>query len=121
MRAFIGLEKYRIPCIIGTEPDERLCVQELLIDLKAEIDASVVVQSGELSDTVDYRLFAELSTRIAQEGKYFLIEKYAADLVQQILNISRVKSVSLSVRKPHPINGADYTFVELFMERRTEA
>lgn len=117
MFGVVGFEKYRIRCIIGTEPHERLHPQELLVDLKVEVDFSAVAASGLLSDTVDYTMLAALCTRIAQEGAYELLEKYASDLSQTILQQFLVKSVKITVRKPHPFEGVDYALVEIDVPR----
>ncbi|MEI8366318.1 MAG: dihydroneopterin aldolase [Parachlamydiaceae bacterium] len=113
----VGFEKYRVKCIIGVEPHERAHAQDLLIDLKVEVNLSAVAVSGLLSDTIDYVQLAAVCARMAQEGAYLLLEKYAADLSQAILEQFPVQSVTICVRKPHPFEGVECALVELRVNR----
>lgn len=113
MLGWIGFNSYRINCIIGTELNEREETQDLLVDLKVEMNLSKVTVSGMLNDTIDYRSLAAVCKDLAVEGKYELIEKYAADVVSKVLKIFPVKSAWICVKKIKGLPDAAYTLVEL--------
>lgn len=113
MLGTIGFERYSIRCIIGTEPHERRTEQEILVDVRVEADISTAVQYDELGDTVNYIELAELCKTIALEGKYFLVETYAAEVAQAIYDRFPVKSVYVCIRKPWVLEGAECAFVSV--------
>lgn len=116
MLGTIGFERYSIRCVIGTEPHERRSEQEILVDVKVEADISVAARTDKLEDTVDYVRLAELCKAMAITGRYFLVEKYAADIAQAILDRFPVKSVYVAIRKPWVLEGAECTFISLKVE-----
>ena len=118
MLGTIGFKGYRVSCIIGTEPHERNEVQDLLIDLKVELDFSQVFQSGDLKDTIDYRLLVEVCQNLAVEGNYGVLEKYASDVIEEIFTRFSVKSAWISIRKPLAIPGAECALIELKQDRQ---
>lgn len=117
MLGWIGFNSYLIHCIIGTEPNERKDPQDLLIDLKVQLDLSKVVVSGRLEDTIDYRSLAAVCKNLAEEGQYELIEKYAADVISKLFSIFPIKSVWIAVKKIKGLSEADYALVELSESR----
>ena len=118
MLVSIGFEELQVGCIIGTEPHEREREQRLLVDLSVEMDLAPAAASGLLADTVDYVALAALSTQMAQEGRYALVEQYIADLARAVLDAFAVASVSIRVRKPAALEQAACAFLTLRLERR---
>jgi dihydroneopterin aldolase len=114
MLGLIGFNSYCIRCIIGTEPHEREEMQDLLIDLRVEVDFSKI---SVLKDTIDYRVLAAFCKDLAIEGKYLLIERYAADAIKKLLRTFPIKSAWIRVRKPQAISDAECALVELRGER----
>ena len=116
MLGTIGFRGYRINCIVGIEPHERMILQDLLVDLKVEIDFSRVTASGRLEDTVNYVAFAEICNEVAINGKYHLLEKYAADVLEELFKLFDLKSAWIKIEKPLAIPGAECALVELKRE-----
>jgi dihydroneopterin aldolase len=113
MSGIIGFKGLAVSCVIGTEPHERMHEQELIIDLKVEADLSKVVASGRLEDTINYVSLAQICKEMAVKGRYLLIEKFAADVLQEISEQFPAKSVWIRVKKPLAISAAECAFVEL--------
>lgn len=116
MLGSIGFNSLRVNCIIGINPSEREQTQDLLIDLKVEVDLSKVAVSGDLNDTIDYRSLTAVCKELAIEGKYLLIEKYAADVVKKLLETFPIKSAWIRIMKPKAILDAECALVELKCE-----
>ena len=117
MLGSIGFKQLRVRCIIGIEDHEKEKEQDLFIDVKVEFDLSVVSVSRLLEDTVDYVDLAKLTERIAQEGRYELVENYAIDLARAVLNKYPVLSVTLLIRKPQALDQAECSFIEPHVKR----
>ena len=115
MLGLIGFDHYQIFCIIGDLPQERKQEQELYVDLRVETDFSDVAESDLLKDTVDYVPLAKICRDIATQGKYQTIEKYAAQVLEEVMAKFAVKSAWIRVKKPKALPGADYAVVELRM------
>lgn len=113
MLGMIGFKDYRVRCVIGTGVEERKIEQDLLIDLKVETDFSSVSKTENIEDTIDYVILATICREFAQNGKYFLLEKYAADVIQEIVKTFQIKSAWICVKKPLAIPNAEYALVEL--------
>lgn len=116
MLGHIGFEKLHVRCIVGTEPHERKSEQDLYIDVNAELDVSAAAQSDSLKDTVNYVMMAEICQRTASEGKYYLLEKLATEVLHHIMSMPAVRSVSIRIRKPSALPNAECAFVELARE-----
>lgn len=116
MLGIIGFKGYKVRCIIGTESWERKEIQEIFIDLKVEADISRVAQSDDLHDTVDYVSLAAICRKMAEEGQYLLIEKYAADVLEKLPQQFAIHSAWICVKKPQAIPFAECALVELKRE-----
>lgn len=117
MKGIIGIEGHCIPCIIGDLPHEREEEQEIILDLKVETDISRCVETEKVEDAVDYVRLAEVSTQVAQRGKYCLLETFCHHLAQELLNTFPIDWVWMQVRKPHVLPTAAWAMVELKVER----
>lgn len=113
MLGAIGFKGYRINCIIGTEPHERTTLQDLFVDLKVEIDFSKVAASEKIEDTVNYVTLAAICKDMAVNGKYHLLEKYAADVLEELAGRFKLHSAFIRIEKPLAIPGAECALVEL--------
>ncbi len=116
MLGTIGFKGYRINCIVGTESHEKSTFQDLLVDLKVEIDFTKVSASGQLKDTVNYVALAQICKELAVNGKYELLEKYASDVLEALFKQFAIESAWIKIEKPSAISGAECAFVELKRE-----
>lgn len=112
----IGFENYRIKCLIGIEPHERVNEQEILVDIKVEADCSLAIKTENIQKTIDYRLLARICQEMAHQGKYQLIETYASEVLEEIMNRFNVKGAWIRVKKPSALPEADCAYVEMRRE-----
>jgi len=84
----------------GVEEHERHTEQEFLIDIDAEFDSAPSAKSDQLKDTVDYMEFVAIATKIIESNSFFLIEKLAEYIAQDILLDPRIGRVTVTVKKP---------------------
>lgn len=113
----IGFENYRIECIIGIEEHERAKEQEILVDMKVRARVEAAAQSDAIHDTIDYITLAGLCKQMAETGLYYLLEKYAADVLKKVLTTFPVTWAWIRVKKPSALPGAKFTFVEMECEK----
>src|SRR3989338_10196438 len=84
----------------GVSDREREVAQEFQIDISAEADTRASAESDEISDTVNYKDFAEIAREVIEGPSSHLIETLAHRIAKRILEDERIKAVSVTVRKP---------------------
>jgi len=89
--------------IHGVYKEERLSPQPFIVTLTLSVDLSVVGQSDDLLDTLDYDDIYELTRQVVEERSFNLIEAMAEAIAQEILNYDgagRIISIEVEVTKP---------------------
>lgn len=115
----IGFEDYKINCIIGCEPHERLVQQDIFVDVKVQASVEVAARSDDIRETVNYMQLALICREVALTGQYFLLEKYGAEVINKFFEIFPVSWAWIRIKKPAALPGAVYTFVELQNHRKS--
>ena len=114
----IGLKNLHIECIVGIYPHERVDEQPLYVDIEVDHDFDRAAAAEHVDETVDYDHIAELLTTLATERKYQLIETFAKDGIDQILDRwEDVLGVRIEVRKPNAVPAAAASFVRMAARR----
>lgn len=93
----------------GVYPDEQVNGNDFLVDVEMHVDVSSASESDQLQDTVDYAFVYEL-IRAVMEQRRNLLEALANQMADNILvNIQRVRKISVTVSKLHPAIGGPCT------------
>lgn len=104
----------------GDIAEERALGQRFILDLVLTVDVTDVVQTDNLSATVDYVDVYAICQQVVENEPVKLLETVASRLAQKILaGHPRVQSVEVVVKKPSvPLRGAlDYVAVEITQSR----
>lgn len=116
--ANIFVEGLRIVCILGDLPHERTEPQQILVNLKAQTDISRVAASDHLQDSIDYVAMAALATRIAEQGRFHLVETLISAMAKSILDQwPSIVSISIRVEKSNCIPTAHACGVEYTLRK----
>ncbi len=118
MYGTIGFDNHKITCIIGAEPEERHADQDIFVDLEAEADFSHCASTDSLHDAIDYVQLAHVCTEVAQKGKYFLIEAYASDCLNELLKRFPIEKAWIKIKKPQGLPSANYAVVSLSKRKK---
>ena len=84
----------------GVTDRERSIAQKFHIDISVEADTKLAAQTDEISDTVNYKYFTEIAEQIIEGHSFRLIETLAHKIAERILLDKKVKTVSVTIRKP---------------------
>lgn len=114
----IGFNRHRIDCIVGLYPVEREKVQTLYVDVKVKVDLTACVHSGKISDTIDYASLADACTDLALKKHYYLLETFAADVLEYCKNCFQPKWAWVQIQKPAAIPSAAHAFVEMEYQKK---
>jgi dihydroneopterin aldolase len=96
----IFIEKLSLRGKHGVHEQERKSEQEFLIDISAEFDTRKAALSEDLADTLNYVRFCDIARETVENNSFFLIEKLAETIAQEILMDMRIQKVEVTVRKP---------------------
>ena len=95
----IFIEKLILKGKHGVSERERATEQEFHVDISAEVDTELSAKTDDISDTVNYKDFAEIAKRVIYGRSHHLIETLAQRIADGILADKRVEKVSVTIRK----------------------
>ena len=96
----IEIKDLLVQTIIGVNPGERQERQDVLINLTLFTDTRAPGQSDDISDAVNYRTLAKQVIALAEQSRYFLVEKMAEEIAGICLSDSRIERVRVDIQKP---------------------
>ncbi len=97
----IGIQDFKVDCIIGIHPDERSTAQTVLVDMDISYDISQAVQHDEISYALDYSRMAEIIAEHLKWQRYHLLETACAGLIEMIRRAhpEEILGITLRIRK----------------------
>ncbi|HSL56275.1 MAG TPA: dihydroneopterin aldolase [Acidimicrobiales bacterium] len=98
----IELRGLRAIGICGALPEEQVRPQPFEIDLEVRADLRTAGASDRLDDTIDYGSLGAMVAGIVTDERFTLLERMAQRIADAALADSRVRSVTVSVRKVRP-------------------
>lgn len=101
----------------GVFAHERRDGQEFIVDLVLTVDASSAALSDDLADTVDYGVVAQRVHDIIVGEPVNLIETLADRIARQVLAVSGVQRVEVTVHKPQAPIPVPFDNVSVTVER----
>jgi dihydroneopterin aldolase len=113
----IRIDELTVHCVIGIIESERLRDQRIFIDAELDTDFDAAAASDHIDDTINYAVAAEHLTRLAVDGRFYLVEAYVSRATQMLLErYPQLTRVRVTVRKPDILPQARSVGVSL--ERR---
>ena len=73
--AVIRIKNLRIPTIIGFNPEERITLQDVIINLEIEVNISMAVYSDSEDQIYNYKTITKAIISFVSASKYNLLEK----------------------------------------------
>lgn len=103
MNDVIELRALRCSAIVGVLPEERERPQPLEFDLDLERSFADAAANDDLAKTTNYASILSLTTMIAAQGKFSLLETLAYRVAHAILDHDHeIAVVAVAVRKMRP-------------------
>lgn len=84
----------------GYLPEEQILGQWFEIDLTLWLDLSLAGKSDNIEHTLDYRQAIALVKKLVSTSKFALVEKLAAAIAQEVLQLELVQQVRVQLTKP---------------------
>lgn len=103
MSDVIELRQLRCSAVVGVLAEERDRPQPLEFDIDIERPFEEAALNDDITETTDYALVLTLTTTVALEGRFLLLESLAYRVAREILTLdSDIESVTVAVRKLRP-------------------
>ena len=102
----------------GVLPEEQAAGQVFVVDLVVEADLHRAGHTDTLADALDYRELYERVRDVMAGGPYRLLEAVAEAVAHRVLELDRVRTVIVTVRKPHVRLGGPLAYAAVQVERR---
>src|SRR5262245_26451865 len=103
----IRIKNLRLRTINGIYDWEREHKQDFIINATIEFDGNKASQTDRIEDTVDYKRINKRIIELVESSQYFLLEKLADAILQNIMEDPRVLKAHVEVDKPHALRFAD--------------
>ncbi|MBI4433422.1 dihydroneopterin aldolase [Candidatus Uhrbacteria bacterium] len=97
---------------IGVRPEERNQLQDIIVNMRCEMDAEGAMVSDAIVDTVNYRECYEQCHAIVRERTFALLEALAGAIAEAMFQHAHVRNVVIRVEKPKKFPGIDAVGVE---------
>ena len=113
----IRIKNLRLRTIIGLNDWERKKEQDILINLKIQVDDETAVTSDDLADGVDYKKIKYRIVEQVEKTSFFLIERLAGFILDIVFENDKVMKATVEIDKPHALRFAEPVSIELTRER----
>jgi FolB domain-containing protein len=99
--------------IIGINPDERVKLQDILINIVIWADIRKAAASDAIEDAVDYKTITKRVIQHVEESSDFLVERLVTDIARLIIMEYGVERVMVRVEKPTALRFAESVGIEI--------
>ena len=114
--AIINVTNLRLRTFIGFNPDEREKQQDVVINIEIHYPADKSFQTDNVVDALNYKVITKKVIQHVEEGRFLLLEKLVADVVDICSGHPSVTLAKVTIDKPHALRFADS--VSLSLEHR---
>ncbi len=111
--AVIRIKNLLISTIIGFNPEERVGLQEVILNLEIEVEISGAISTDHEDAIYNYKTITKAIITFVSESKYNLLEKLTYEVLQLIMKDKRVIRAKVEIDKPRALRFSDSVSVEL--------
>jgi dihydroneopterin aldolase len=105
----------------GVMPHEAKVGQPFRLDLELDIDLGEASRTDKLKSTVSYEMLVKTASEVFCTKRYRLVEAAAGAVAGAVLDVyPRVRSVRVTVRKPHAPIAATFDDVGVIITRNRD-
>lgn len=115
--AAINISNLRLRTFIGFNQEELEKQQDIIINAEICYSADDASSSDDEQRALNYKLLCKDMIRFVEAGRFRLLEKLVADLLDMVMAEPRVESARVTVDKPHALRFADSVSVTLAANR----
>lgn len=110
----------RVACHIGVSDEERSSLQDVLVDVEAELDLGKAATSDDLRATLDYGTVTDAVAGVVRATRSKLLEHLAGEIAATVLGYREVLAVTVTVGKASPPVDQDVASIGVRIRRERE-
>jgi D-erythro-7,8-dihydroneopterin triphosphate epimerase len=116
--AIIRVTNLRLRTFIGFNQDEREKQQDVVINFEIQYPAENAYETDNVDDALNYKVITKKIISHVENGRFLLLEKLVADVLDICSEHAWVKFASVTIDKPHALRFADS--VSLTLEKHCD-
>jgi D-erythro-7,8-dihydroneopterin triphosphate epimerase len=116
--ATIDVKNLRLRTFIGFNPDELTKKQDVVVNIQIRYVLPPAVLGDSVEDALNYKTVTKEVIAFVEEGRFLLLEKLVADVLQICSRHPDITQSRVSIEKPHALRFADS--VSLTMEYQAD-
>ncbi len=105
--AIINVRNLRLRTFVGFNPEERHKKQDVIVNIEVGYLLSSGVVEDRVEDALDYEPMTKKVIEHVENGRFLLLERLAAEVLQICSGSRNVNRARVSVEKPHALRFAD--------------
>ena len=115
----IRVKDLSLRTLIGFKPHEKKHKQDVIIQIKLEVDTSAVENNDDYQSEsfYDYRSMTKSIIKLVEESQYDLLEALTSRVLDEIMSNPLVKKARVEIEKPHALRYSRTVSVEKSAER----
>ena len=114
----IRIKDLRLRTYIGFNDDERRKRQDVVINVRFSYPADEAAQTDDVKYAVNYRTITKEIIRRVEGGRFMLLERLAADVLELVMADPKIVSAEVEVDKPHALRFSDSVSATLSASRQ---
>lgn len=116
-RATINIRNLRLRTFIGFNPEEMEKRQDVVINIEINYRMSEAVVDDNVEQALNYKTVAKKVIRHVEQGRFLLLEKLVADVLEISSDNPGVIHSRVTIDKPHALRFADSVSLTLEYHR----
>jgi len=99
----IKIKNLHLRTYIGFNEEERRKRQDVIINVRFDYHADEAAESDDVRYAVNYRTITKQIIALVEEGRFMLLERLAADVLELVMSQSAIEYARVEVDKPHAL------------------
>ncbi len=112
------MQNLRLRTFVGFNPDEMEKQQDVVINFEIDYAVGESALRDRVDDALDYKVITKQVIRHVEDGRFLLLEKLTADVLEICSGHPNVIAARVTTDKPHALRFADS--VSLTLEYRAD-
>ena len=107
----LRIEKLKLRGVLGVYEEERGYEREIEVSVRVRVKDMGGMRSDRIEDVLDYDGLVGCIRGVVEGRSYYLIEKLAGEILEELCGDERVEGVELEVGKPGAVEGVGGVYV----------
>ncbi len=103
----IRIKNLRLRTYIGFNEEEMKKRQDVVVNVRFSYKADEAAETDDVKYAVNYRTITKEIIALVEDGRFKLLERLAADVLELVMDDPLIASAEVEVDKPHALRFSD--------------